>query len=167
MNVNKTLQEFDRIANLKVNQSFSLDTPIFIELLQSNKDTFVILAESVFGSYSRWWETKDLTKEEITRHRNKIKKRHEMIQYIIDNVHLVFQRTNNYRRKLFAFLADNIQDQSIDQYGNPYIGLYNSITIDSMLVKKLPFEVFYSINSTIARLELLSKWNEITSCPLI
>ena len=80
MNVSKTLKEFDRIANLKVKQSFSLDTPIFIELLQSNKDTFVILAESVFESYSRWWETKDLTKEEITRHRSKIKKRHEMIQ---------------------------------------------------------------------------------------
>ena len=76
MNVSKTLQEFDRIANLKVKQSFSLDTPIFIELLRRNKDTFVILAESVFGSYSRWWETKDLTKEEITRHRSKIKKRH-------------------------------------------------------------------------------------------
>ena len=79
-----------------------------------------------------------------------------MIQYIIDNVHLEFQSVNNYRRKLFAFLADNIQDRNIDQYENPYIGLYNGITIDSMLVKKLPFEVFYSINSIIARLELVS-----------
>ena len=73
MSVSKALQEFDRIVNLKVKLSFSLDTPIFIELLQSNKDTFVILVKCVFEVVLDRG-TKDLTKEEIIRNRSKIKK---------------------------------------------------------------------------------------------
>ena len=38
------------------------------------------------------------------------------------------------------------------------------MVVDPMLVKQLPFEIYIRINSTVSRLEILSKWNELSSC---
>ena len=88
-----------------------------------------------------------------------------MIQYVISNLHFEFQDTKKYCRDLLSFLISDTQNIDVDKYGNPFIGWYNGMVVDPLLVKQLPFEISISINSTVSRLEILSKWNELTSCP--
>ena len=165
MNVSKVLGDFNQIQKLERKPSFIKNMPFYIEKWERNEDKFAIIAESIFGSYSRWWDTDGLNEEETNRSKNKIKKRHEMIQYVISNLHFEFQDTKKYCRDLLSFLISDTQNINVDKYGNPFIGWYNGMVVDPLLVKQLPFEISISINSTVSRLEILSKWNELTSCP--
>ena len=47
----------------------------------------------------------------------------------------------------------------------PVVGFYSGVRLDNKLIKSYPFEIAYEIDSTLARLITLIRWNEITSWP--
>ena len=48
---------------------------------------------------------------------------------------------------------------------NPVIGFYSGVKLDKKLINSYPFEIAYEVDSTLARLTTLVRWNEITSWP--
>ena len=137
----------------------------YIREVKYNWNIFAILAENIFGSYSRWWEIESIPEEDINKYRNKIKKKHVLIQYILNNLHFEFSITRKYWKDLMMLLTNKTKNIRVDRFENLLIGNYNGMKINKMLLRQFPFEISLSINSTIARLEVLSKWNELTSSP--
>ena len=47
----------------------------------------------------------------------------------------------------------------------PVVGFYSRVRLDNKLIKSYPFEIAYEIDSILAKLIILIRWNEITSWP--
>ena len=98
----------------------------------------------------------------------KIKKRHESIQYLIQNIqniqldHII---AGTYCKELLSFLENEVKMNANTKSGEFKVGCYNGMDFDLKLIKKFPFEIWIGINSTLARIHTLSKWTEITSWP--
>ena len=99
--------------------------------------------------------------------KEKIKERHESIDYWIENILLMTIQNRSYWRRLFSFIEEKLNKNSINQYNQQVVGINNGPQIENRLIKNCPFELLYNLNSTIGLIITWFEWNQIASCPTI
>ena len=156
---------YDKTArNKKKRDKIIIETTASIKI-QGSESQISKISERIYGSHSVWWDIEIKDDLKISFIKNKIKERHEAIQYLTENTHLDAENSKYYSRKLLKYLMD--EDADRDQAGikNNLVCYYSDGEIKLLNTKNYAFELAYNTTSTIKRLQTLMNWNEISSCP--
>ena len=129
------------------------------------KRALMIVAENIYGSFCKWWIINPKNEQENIYCIRKIKERQQQIVRSFESMVLQRNSSIKYLRTIFEYLSDAVSINNTNHYGYQVVGLYTGNNVDSCIVKLFPFEIANSIDSTIARLHTLLKWNLKTSCP--
>ena len=161
-NVSKVMGNFNELRQQISNDKHIHKDPYCEDdYWEDNKNTEVV-AENIFSSYWRWWMIKGSNESEENTFKYKIKRRHETVLYFVRNMHFDLLSSSEYWKDLLSFLRKEIESEHKTKSGSFLVGWYNGSKVDQKLIKQFPFEILISINSTIARVQAISKWNEIT-----
>ena len=68
-------------------------------------------------------------------------------------------------RNIMSYIGDEIERNHINHYEQQVVGFYTGPKVIKKVVSQFPFELAYGIDSTIAKIITLYKWNELTSWP--
>ena len=152
----------------KVNQSKDIIKTDNISVLKNTafwESQLSIIAESIYSSYSRLWKVNLDSDLKFGSVKNKIRERHNIIKYLIDNQNLDTVESKSYSKSLYNFLK-TYSEQKDDTNLECCIAKYNSKNkLKLKELKTYPFEVAFGAKDVLIRIETLLKWNEITSSP--
>ena len=165
MNISNMVSNFKNLKKDVMQRKYVHKEPFLKKSSDSFADSFKVIAENIFGSFSRLWIADEKNESDSSISWYKIKKRHESIQYLIQNIQLDHTIAGTYCKELLSFLENEVKMNTKTKSGEFKVGCYNRMDVDLKLIKRFPFEIWIGINSTLARIHTLSKWNEITSWP--
>ena len=161
----RVVSDFNNLMAVVKEGKYMHTFPYFKKAWDSYDDCIPVIAENIFSSFWRLWTDNEIDIAGVNVLWNKIKKRHEIINYSIQNLQLDESISRIYCKKLLSFLEVEVNMNRKTNSGDFKVGCYNGDIIDSKLIEKFPFEVLISINSTFARIKTLTIWNELSSWP--
>ena len=162
----KAVRLFEKWKNKAQSEIWSIGIELSSSKSNSLLDKIAIVSEHLYGSFWKWWTLNDDTREDYLTAKYQIQKRHNAIKYSVENILLMEKSNSSFCKDLFKFLHDEINRSNINHYNKPVIGFYSGAKIDKQVINSFPFDILWDIDSTIARIITLKKWNEISSCPL-
>ena len=126
-------------------------------------ECFSFLAEHLFGSYFRWWDFIPNNDNDKRYFRSKIKERHSNINFLLENIHMKSADSKRFTHEALQYLKEELKKKEESKTWDYYVGFYSENAIDINVLRKYPFEIAYSINSTLAKIKTLIKINELSS----
>ena len=160
--VNKQFGLFQRNKNI---DSLVRESMFIPKELNSNYSHKSFIAQTNFGSLSRWWTAQCKNKAQLLYWKRKIKERHNSINYFIENLQIESDISTLFSQEL-SFLTKETKMTSKLKNNQKYVGWYPGAKISTKLILSFPFEILYSIELTFVRIMTITFWNEITSCPV-
>ena len=116
----------------------------------------------MFGSYRKLWKIFARNEADIKYFKSKIKERHSNINFLIENTHLKSIDSKKFTKEAFQYLKEELSKKEESKTGDNYVGFYSENPIDANVLRRYPFEIAYSINSTLAKIKTLLKINELS-----
>ena len=108
--------DWNRIKN--VSELFSLDSTqlsiekcleksqLYFKRIMDEENLNSMIAEWIFGSYSRWWTLDIINENNKLHYLSKIKERHTQIQFLIKNMILSQRNSKKYIANILSFIHD-------------------------------------------------------------
>ena len=163
--INSIMNKYDSFWKKKDGDELITNDFISKEEINLELNKNIEIFEYFYGSCCKWWKLNPESEVEATKFKNKIKDRHTTIKFLMDYPHLDLSNSKFYCKQVEESLKETIK--LIDNNWFEGRSIKISANKNIKIGKKFDniFDMLYTSNNTLIRIESLVKWNEITSNP--